>query len=249
MRSSTTNKTSLGLALVALFAMALAAGPQAKPSAPDEVPTLPPLPTTPASISEIIAARPFVVLEPWASDWCAEHTQVERGWVVILRAPHDFVVPRQTAEPILYAGARTAERIINAPETNLILAIVPATRRDEAVPGHAAGAGGTAPVGAEAQPSRPFADLAIWFGSPGLPEQVDLATIEHEIELANAASIAPRALEEFVRALKRGGAAIAVADRAALLAAIEPWAAQHGMAPIEAPGATPAGQPGAALSR
>lgn len=266
MRLPLTIIVALGSSTIALSATVFAA-PQASvpaprgtaksspptPSAPnrapagsaDEASALPPLPETPAGIEQIMVARPFVVMTPWASDWCEERTTVERGWVVILRVAHEYAVPRQTAEPILFAGARTVERVRNAPEANLILAIIPATPRTEAVPGHAAGAGGTAPIGAEDQSMRPLAELAIWFGTPGLPEQVDRAILAHEVTKANAASIKAQPLEDVVRALKQGGPAIAAFDREALLAEIAPWANRNGVSMIDAPEAAPNAAPSA----
>jgi len=177
-----------------------------------------------------------VVLEPWSSDWNAERSSIERGWIVVVRASHELVVPRQTQEPVLLAGARVAERLATDPESNLILAIIPATPRLEAVPGLGAGERAGASAGAAdgdgleaGQALRPLAELTIWFGTPGLPEQFDRASVAHEVAVAHAATLSPRSLEETVAALKRGGAAIAALDRAALLEIVEPWARAQGV--------------------
>ncbi|MBX3354457.1 MAG: hypothetical protein KF724_02020 [Phycisphaeraceae bacterium] len=203
--------------------------PGAGAPSPDEISELPPLPETPGAITEIVAARPFVVTDAWESDWARERPEVSQGWVVVLRAPHAFVFPRQTQEPILLAGARAVERVANVPSANLILAIVPATPRSAAVPGFAAGEGASSPNGDQASVNRPLSELAFWFGTPGLPEQLDLAGIAHEIVLAEQVSIGPRSSDEVARALDRGGEALMIKDREALLRAVEPWARRLGI--------------------
>jgi len=186
------------------------AAPQTVPvePAPNEVNELPALPATPAPISSIIAARPFTVEIPWATDWREDRAFVSEGWIVLLSVPHDFVVPRQTQEPILFAGGTTVERLGNFIEEGVILAIVPATPRTSAAPGHAA---------ETAEGMRPLSQLAFWYGTPGLPEQVDVATLASEIASAEVAKIGARPASEIARALQRGGAAVTAADRAELL--------------------------------
>lgn len=182
--------------------------PSAPAPAPDETNELPSLPATPAPISELIAARPFTAETPWPTDWREDRAPVREGWIVLLRVPHEFVVPRQTQEPILYAGATTVERLGNFIEEGVVLAIVPATPRSNAVPGH----------GAEsAEGMRPLAQIAFWYGTPGLPEQVGVTDISREVASAEKAGIRPRSAAEVARALERGGVALKVADRAELL--------------------------------
>lgn len=203
--------------------------PPASAPAPDETPALPPLPATPAVVDEIVFARPFTVDEPWPSDWCADHAEVREGWIVVLRAKRDLVVPRQTEEPVLLAGGRTAERVSSDPERGLIVAIVPATARRSAVPGRAA---------TDEEGMRPLGEIAFWFGTPGLPEQVDSADFERELRSAEAAKIAVRPAEEVATALDRGGAALRVADRAALVEVVRGVSKQHGLAePADDPAA------------
>lgn len=222
-----------------------AGGVEAPPievSPADEVSRLPALPETPASIESIVAARPFTVQQAWSSDWSADRPSVVGGWVVVVRVKHELAVPRQTQEPILFAGAMVAERLVSDPASNLIVAIIPATSATEAVPGLAARSAPTTPnserssstdAGVEAgEPVtvRPLHETPFWFGTPGLPEQVDRAALSREIVLAERARIVAASKEATMQSLARGGAAIEALDRAALLEIVEPWARQLGVA-------------------
>lgn len=231
------------LGVVMALGLGVASNGQSSGAAPgqivpggDETPALPVLPSTPLPILELVSARPFTVDLPWPTDWRADHAMVREGWIVLLRVPHGVAVPRQTAEPVLYAGATTVERIENRLDEDLVLAILPASPRSSAVPGDAAGA---------EDGMRPLAELTIWYGAPALPEAIDAADITREITLAEEAKLKSRPAAEVGRALARGGPALTVADRAALLdsaATMLPAAPGAGNAPA-APAAPPAPAP------
>jgi len=176
-----------------------------------------------------VAARPFTVLEPWTNDYRTDQSVVSQGWVVVIQAPFEYVLPRQTQEPVLMAGAEAVERVTSVPDMGLILAIIPATTSSDAVPGFAAGTGTS---------MRPLTETAIWFGTP-LPVAIDDVIASQEIVLAEAAGITARPQAEVAQALATGGTAIEVADRAALFAVIKPWAAQFGI-PDDTVGVEPA---------
>ncbi len=186
------------------------APPAVAPAPGDESPALPPRPETPLAIVELIAAQPFTVEIPWPTDWSADRAMVREGWIALLRVPHEVAVPRQTQEPVLYAGGVTVERIENFPTEDLVLAIIPATPRRAAVPGSAA---------QDAEGMRSLAESPIWYGAAELPEAVDAAAVSREIALAERAKLTVRPAPEVARALARGGAALQVTDRAALLEA------------------------------
>ncbi len=158
------------LFLPALLVLLLAAGVVALvPSLPDDPPPLPAV--TPVGGVELIYARPFTVDVPFKHTWRAEQPSVSAGWVVVLAVDRDLVVPRQSAEPILYVGDQTAERVNLGNESGHVVAIVPAT-------------------------STGLQDLSrtpIFFGAPGLPEQVDSARISSELAAAQQRGIAPPA--------------------------------------------------------
>jgi len=126
----------------------------------------PPLPATPAP-AELVHATPFQLQNGYVSDWRKERPLVTTGYLVVLRVTPDLVYPRQTAEPVLYAGKHTAERLNVGYPSGYVVALIP---------------GG---VDLSSEP--------IWFGTPALPEQVDTETIEAERRRAEAVGIKPAA--------------------------------------------------------
>ena len=153
----------------------------------------PPLPTTPAPIGALVVAQPFELEQGFRYDWRAERPLVTSGHLLVLAVDPDLVYPRQTAEPILYVGNQTAMRLNVAYPSGQVLALVP---------------GELAQTGTR-----------IWFGTPGLPEQVTAASIGAAGELAEAAGLAPLAAVDVAGALERGGPAIRAADLDELLKA------------------------------
>jgi hypothetical protein len=107
---------------------------------------------------------------------------------MVLRVNPNLVFPRQVGQPILYAGVQTAERINVGYTSGYIVVIVPN------------------PV-----------DLSrdrIWFGTPGLPEQVTSNTALFELRMAEAAGIAVTPPDVLNRALRP---ALSLPDRTELL--------------------------------
>ena len=126
----------------------------------------------PAAALEILAARPFVVDEPFVHEWRAEKPLVSAGYLLVLRVAPELALPRATFEPVLFVGDQTAERV-NAPRNgeNLVV-LVPAPERD----------------------GRPVLDLSrapVWFGSLELPERIDAARIRAERGAAEERGIGP----------------------------------------------------------
>lgn len=143
-----------------------------------------------APIKGIVFAQPFRLDQPYTHQWRKEQPQTSSGYIIVLEVDPAFVRPQQVAEPVLYVGDQTAERI-NAGDVSGKLVVL--------VPG---------PV-----------DLArsrIWFGSAELPEQVDAATVRAESAAAMRAGIQPVANEAVQAALRRGGKALQLANREAL---------------------------------
>jgi hypothetical protein len=140
------------LMLAVLFAPAARAG-------------VPPVPATPAGVEDVVYVAPFVLDKGYVSDWRRERPMVTRGHLVVLRVAPDLVYARQTAEPVLYAGDQTVERLNVGYPSGYVVAIVP----------------GTADLGR----------VPIWFGTPGLPEAVDAQVVRAERSRADAAGIQP----------------------------------------------------------
>jgi hypothetical protein len=151
----------------------------------------PAVPPTPAAVDQVVYARPFTLNEPMSFDWCKEPFNVTKGTILVLKVNPDLVIPRQTAEPVLYVGNQTAMRLNHGNQSGYVIALVPGD-----------------------------VDLAkdpIWFGTPGLPERVDAATIKAERQRADRAGIKPVPAEQAKAAQAKGGACLNSASMGAML--------------------------------
>jgi hypothetical protein len=138
--------------------------------------TLPPLPAvTPVGGIELIAARPFTLEVPYAHDWRAERPPVAGGVVLVLGVDPDLAFPRQSAEPVLFVGGQTAERLNLGHESGHLVVVVPA------------------PLDAQGQVQLDLSTTPIFFGAPALPEQIDAAAAAGELAAARARGIRPPA--------------------------------------------------------
>jgi hypothetical protein len=149
---------------------------------------VPDVPSTPAPIDEIISITPFTLEESYTHHWRAERPEVRTGYVLVLKVDPDLVYPRQSAEPVLFVGGQTAERINIGHESGHVIAIVPAVHDDPTDPDY-----------------LNLETAMIWFGTPQLPEQVDQATIEREREFATKAGIRPKPKVQVDAARERDG--------------------------------------------
>lgn len=168
----------------------------AAPLFADEMPAIP---STPAPVEELVYAVPFTVDEAYLHCWSAEGLMATTGYLLVLKVDGDLVVPRQVAEPVLYVGDQTAERLNHGHESGYVIALVPAVI-DPA--------------------SEEYLDLSsslIWFGNPDLPEQVTSNTIETQKSLAKRAGIAPFSVKDVSLSRDKGGESLHLADKTALL--------------------------------
>lgn len=157
-------------------------------SAPAEDPSVPPpIPATPAAIEEVLYARAFTLQESYEFEWRKEQPRVTEGTVLVLKVNPDLVYPRQIAEPVLYVGDQTAERLNIGYKSGRVIAIVPG-RVD-------------------------LEKTLIWFGTPELPERVTEKTIAAERKMAEKAGIKPVSAEKAAEARQKGGERLAVKDR------------------------------------
>ncbi len=154
---------TLGLSLLAACVTSVAAA--------DAVPEIP---ATPAPVLNVISAQPFTLDKSFNHLWREEAPAMSSGYILVLKVDPDLVFPRQIAEPVLYVGNQTAERVNHGYESGHVVAIVPCVLDD---------------------PKHPdYLDLdkaLMWFGTPALPEQVDAKTIKREHALAVRAGIKP----------------------------------------------------------
>lgn len=185
----------VGLGLVAILAIPLVASYSQKQR--DQ--GLPLLPAQPASETvKLVYARPFTLETPATHWWRLERPSYDAGWVLVLEAVNALVEPRQTYEPVLYVGDQTAERV-NAPwGGNRVVAVVPSPRTTSG------------------DVALDLKTALIFFGTPGLPEQVDAAAAAAELALAASRGQGPHDWREMQAALEAGGPLLSLADRVAL---------------------------------
>jgi len=151
----------------------------------------PAIPATPASVDDVVYIRPFTLDQGFTYHWNVERPQVTAGTLLVLKVDKDLVWPRQVAEPVLYVGDSTAERINHGHESGYVIALVPGT-----------------------------VDLKtdlVWFGTPELPERVDNATVQAEHQLANRAGLTAFSAKTARAAEAKGGTALKVSDKSELL--------------------------------
>lgn len=131
----------------------------------------PQIPATPSAVQDIVFAQPFTLDQGEVSTWRADKPMVTSGYIIVLKVNPDLVYPRQTAEPVLYVGDTTAERMNVGYRSGHVVAVVGAD-----ITGNAA---------------MDLSKVKIWFGTPELPERVDPTRIAQESALADAAGIKP----------------------------------------------------------
>lgn len=168
---------SLGLAVCILILATRAAG--------DE---LHPIPPTPAAVTDLVFVLPFKLAKGYENDWSKERQIVTSGTLVVFKVDPELVYPRNSAEPVLYAGDRTVQRLNHGHESGHVIGIIPG--------------------------EIDLADTPIWFGRPELPERVDAEMIRAERALADEAKIKPIAAEAVKDATRD---TVEVEDLAALL--------------------------------
>jgi hypothetical protein len=167
---------------VCLGQNATAAKPQAVPRA--ELRVRP----TPGAVLDIVEILPFRLKAGYTYGWLESRPLVSDGLLVVLRVDPGYVVPRNLAEPVLYAGDRTVQRLNQGNVSGFVVGIIP---------------------GELDLTSEP-----IWFGRPQLPERVTPEVIKEERTLADRAGIKPFSPEK-IEGVRRE--AVEADDLAALL--------------------------------
>lgn len=154
----------------------------------------------PSPVLDLVEAVPFNLAQAYKHDWRLERPLVSSGYLMVLRVNPEDVQPKQTAEPVLYVGDQTAERVNHGHLSGFVVAIVPASVNPQ---------------------SRDFMDLKksmLWFGTAQLPEQVDGPTIADQSDRAFAAAVRPLPPGNVDRALAEGGSTLNLKDKRDLLA-------------------------------
>ena len=121
------------------------------------------VPATPAAVKGILAVRRFTLATPYQYTWSERPRMVASGTLVVLDVDPAYVVPRNTAEPVLFAGDVAIHRLNQGDKSGHVIGIVPGDVDVSTVP--------------------------IWFGTPQLPERLTPALVESERALAQKAGI------------------------------------------------------------
>ena len=150
---------------------------------------------TPAPVLDILLAQPFTVETTFTHTWCNEAPTVSQGYLLVLDVDPAYVYPRQSAEPVLYVGDQTAQRVNIGYISGHVVAIVPTT---EAID---------------------LSETLIWFGDADLPERITANDIAAQKLVATQAGVAPLAHTRVTQALAIGGDTLEVRNEKALLEA------------------------------
>jgi hypothetical protein len=121
--------------------------------------------TTPSAVIDVVYVQSFSLREGYTHYWREEKPFVKTGTLVVFKVNPGLVYPRNAAEPVLYVGNQTAERLNFGNDSGFVVAIVPG----------------------EVDLSKSRA----WFGRPELPERVNDKIIMMETELADREKIQP----------------------------------------------------------
>jgi hypothetical protein len=148
-----------------------------------------PVPPTPAAVIDIVEIQPFRLKTGYRYDWLQNRPLVSTGLLVVLKVDPRYVFPRDTAEPVLYAGDRTVQRLNQGHRSEHVIGIIPG--------------------------EIDLASAPIWFGRPELPERVTPQSIRAERALADRAGIKAFSRDKIKGATRK---AVEAEDLAALLA-------------------------------
>jgi hypothetical protein len=146
------------------------------------------VPATPAAALDILVIQPFRLKVGYHYDWLKSRPFVSDGLLVVLRVDPSYVFPRDSAEPVLYAGDRTVQRLNHGHGSGYVIGIIPGEIDLAAAP--------------------------MWFGRPELPERVTPEVIQEERAIADSAGIKAFSADKIADARRD---AIEADDLAALL--------------------------------
>ena len=104
-------KTMISISAVLLLAAVASANP-------------PEIPATPAGVDEVVYARAFTLEKGYKFEWRKDRPLLTEGTILILKVNPDLVYARQIAEPVLYVGDTTAERVNIGYGSGRVIAIV-----------------------------------------------------------------------------------------------------------------------------
>jgi hypothetical protein len=124
---------------------------------------LPRVPATPSAVKDIVFARPFTLAKGYTDTWRKDRPIVKSGTLVVIKVNPALVTPRNSLEPVLYAGNQVVQRLNHGHKSGFVIGIIPG--------------------------EIDLSKAPIWFGRPELPERVTTQTIHAERALADKAKI------------------------------------------------------------
>lgn len=124
-------------------------------------------------VRRILSATPFTTEVSWTHVWRREAPEFRGGWLLVLEVDSALVEPRQIAEPVLYAGGETVERVNHGYESGRVVAVLPSA------------------LDASGKPVVDLATTPFFFGAAELPERVDTNVARRELAAALARGVRP----------------------------------------------------------
>ena len=149
-------------------------------------------------VRDIVFAQAFQLDKPYTHAWRKEQPKVSAGYVLVLAVDPEFVRPQQLAEPVLYVGDQTAERINAGDVSGRLVVLVPSSSNSRG------------------EVALDLSKALIWFGIAELPERVDASQVNAELSAARQKGMKPLSEQKVRAALQRGGSVLHLLDREAL---------------------------------
>lgn len=159
---------------------------------------LPAVPATPAAITTLVDLREFHLAQPYEHRFSKEKQSVTAGYLIVVRAPSEYLAPRQVEMPVLMVGTTPVEPMNVGFASGQLVAIVPS------------------PVDAQGKLTLDLAKTPIYFAPPALPETIDLEFAKKQLALAERSGILATDANVLAAAKTVGGATVELANREAL---------------------------------
>ena len=152
--------------LILMLGLGLAGGLMAYRSGLKDDAVPPPIPSDPEAYPvTLVSAQRFALRAPYRNAWRAEQPLVQSGYLLVLGVDKDLVFPRQMEEPVLYVGNQIAERVNRGDVSGRLVVLVPG--------------------------DAPLESAQIFFGLPGLPEELGALEIEEALGAATERGVRP----------------------------------------------------------
>ncbi len=117
------------------------------------------------AVRSVVSATPFTLTTPYRYEWSADALDVTSGTLLVLDVDPTWLVPSDTHQPTLFAGALPVERIGTGYPSGRLVVVVPAV--------------------------VDVARAPLYFSGSDLPERVDAAAGKRALDAATAAGCAP----------------------------------------------------------